>query len=86
MAVIERKVAGEAPVPAQRAEPTNITDLMAALEASVAAARQDRRAAGSADSGAAPKAKAAKPKTARRKVAAAEVEAEAQPKRRRKTA
>jgi hypothetical protein len=59
---------------------------MAALEASVAAARPDRRAAGSADSGAAPKAKAAKPKTARRKVAAAEVEAEAQPKRRRKTA
>jgi DNA end-binding protein Ku len=88
MAVIERKVAGEAPVPAQRAEPTNITDLMAALEASVAAARQDRRAAGSADSTAAPKAKAAKPKTARRKVAAAELEAEAEaaPKRRRKTA
>jgi DNA end-binding protein Ku len=86
MAVIERKVAGEAPVPAQRAEPTNITDLMAALEASVAAARQDRRAAGSADAGAGPNAKAAKPKTARRKVAAAEVEAEAAPKRRRKTA
>jgi DNA end-binding protein Ku len=88
MAVIERKVAGEAPVPAQRAEPTNITDLMAALEASVAAARQDRRAAGSAEAGAAPAAKAAKPRTARRKVAAAEVEveAEAAPKRRRKTA
>jgi DNA end-binding protein Ku len=45
MAVIERKVAGEKPEPQQRAEPTNITDLMAALEASVAAARQDRRAA-----------------------------------------
>jgi DNA end-binding protein Ku len=45
MAVIERKVAGEKPEPAQRAEPTNITDLMAALEASVAAARQDRREA-----------------------------------------
>jgi DNA end-binding protein Ku len=44
MAVIERKVAGEAPVPAQRAEATNITDLMAALEASVAAAREERRA------------------------------------------
>ena len=89
MAVIERKVAGEAPVPAQRAEPTNITDLMAALEASVAAARQDRRA-GSAEQKAATKAqaKAAKPKSVRRKAAAAEAEAEAEaaPKRRRKTA
>ena len=45
MAVIEKKVAGEKPEPQQRAEPTNITDLMAALEASVAAARQDRRSA-----------------------------------------
>jgi DNA end-binding protein Ku len=45
MAVIERKVAGEKPEPAQRAEATNITDLMAALEASVVAARSDRRAA-----------------------------------------
>jgi len=45
MAVIERKVAGEKPEPATRAEPTNITDLMAALEASVAAARQDRKSA-----------------------------------------
>jgi DNA end-binding protein Ku len=45
MAVIEKKVAGEKPEPAARAEPTNITDLMAALEASVAAARTDRRAA-----------------------------------------
>jgi DNA end-binding protein Ku len=45
MAVIEKKVAGEKPEPAQRAEPTNITDLMAALEASVAAAREDRREA-----------------------------------------
>ncbi len=45
MAVIERKVAGEKPEPAQRTEATNITDLMAALEASVAAARSDRRAA-----------------------------------------
>jgi len=88
MAVIERKVAGEAPVPAQRAEPTNITDLMAALEASVAAARQDRRAGAAEADGAAPKAKAAKPRTARRKAAAADVEAEAEaaPKRRRKTA
>jgi non-homologous end joining protein Ku len=80
MAVIERKVSGEKPEPAQRSEPTNITDLMAALEASVAAARQDRREAGAAD--AAPK--AAKPKAARRKAAVAE--AEAPPKRRRKTA
>jgi DNA end-binding protein Ku len=45
MAVIERKVAGEKPEPTQRTEATNITDLMAALEASVAAARSDRRAA-----------------------------------------
>jgi DNA end-binding protein Ku len=45
MAVIEKKVAGETPEPQARAEPTNITDLMAALEASVAAARSDRKAA-----------------------------------------
>jgi DNA end-binding protein Ku len=70
MAVIEKKVAGEKPEPATRAEPTNITDLMAALEASVAAARKDRRAA-TADT------PAAEP------VAAAEAKA---PKRRRKTA
>lgn len=71
MAVIERKVAGEKPEPAvAAAEATNITDLMAALEASVAAARQDRRAAKAegADAGAEP------------------VAAEAAPKRRRKTA
>ncbi|HEX2844652.1 MAG TPA: Ku protein, partial [Candidatus Limnocylindria bacterium] len=76
MAVIERKVAGEKPEPAQRAEPTNITDLMAALEASVAAARQDRRTAKAdkADEGeAADEAKAA-------------VATKAPPKRRRKTA
>jgi len=42
MAVIEREVAGEAPEPAQRVEATNIADLMAALEASVAAARDAR--------------------------------------------
>jgi DNA end-binding protein Ku len=48
MAVIERKVAGEKPEPAQRTEPTNIGDLMAALEASVSAARQERRATGGA--------------------------------------
>ena len=72
MAVIERKVAGEKPEPAQRAEPTNITDLMAALEASVSAARQDRKAAKTAEK--APK----KPK--------AEPEAAAPRQRRRKTA
>ncbi len=43
MAVIEAKVAGEAPTPAQKVEPTKIGDLMAALEASVAAAREARR-------------------------------------------
>jgi DNA end-binding protein Ku len=46
MAVIERKVAGEQPQePIQREAPTNIGDLMAALEASVAAARESRAAA-----------------------------------------
>ncbi len=45
MAVIEAKVAGEVPEPAQRTEPTKIGDLMAALEASVAAARETRRGA-----------------------------------------
>jgi DNA end-binding protein Ku len=45
MAVIEAKVAGEAPAPAQKVEPTRIGDLMAALEASVASAREARRAA-----------------------------------------
>ena len=70
MAVIEKKVAGEKPEPAVRAEPTNITDLMAALEASVAAARQDRRAASAEPEG----------------KAAEAAEAKAPPKRRRKTA
>jgi DNA end-binding protein Ku len=72
VAVIEKKVAGEKPEPAARAEPTNITDLMAALEASVAAARQDRRAASAESDGKAKAADAA--------------EAKAPPKRRRKTA
>jgi DNA end-binding protein Ku len=66
MAVIEKKVAGEKPEPQQRAEPTNITDLMAALEASVAAARQDRREAAEAD---APAAEAKAPPKRRRKTA-----------------
>ena len=60
MAVIERKVAGEKPEPAARAEPTNITDLMAALEASVAAARSDRKAAKSDGKAAKSDGKAAK--------------------------
>jgi DNA end-binding protein Ku len=89
MAVIEAKVAGEAPAPAQKVEPTRIGDLMAALEASVASAREARR------EGASPKAKAgsakaaakqakasAKPVRARAKSAkAAEVE-EARPRQR----
>jgi DNA end-binding protein Ku len=45
MGVIESKVAGEEPTPMARAEPTKIGDLMAALEASVSAAREARRAA-----------------------------------------
>lgn len=46
MSVIERKVAGEQPAePARHEAPTNIGDLMAALEASVAAARESRAAA-----------------------------------------
>jgi DNA end-binding protein Ku len=68
MAVIERKVAGETPEPAQRAEATNITDLMAALEASVAAARQDRRASTAAKADAA-EAESEAPKARRRKTA-----------------
>jgi DNA end-binding protein Ku len=83
MAVIEKKVGGEKPEPAARAEPTNITDLMAALEASVAAARQDRKV--EADEPAA-KAKPTKAKSTRAKKAAAEDEAEAPRQRRRKTA
>ena len=71
MAVIERKVAGEAPqAPAERAEATNITDLMAALEASVAAARQDRRSgAPKADQATADEAEAKPTRQRRRKTA-----------------
>ncbi len=89
MAVIERKVAGEKPEPAVKTEPTNITDLMAALEASVAAARQDRTA-DAAPAAARPRAaaKAKKSSKAKSKVAAkvAADEAEAPRQRRRKTA
>lgn len=55
MQVIEAKVSGEVPKPAAKAEPTRIVDLMAALEASVAAAREGRREAAGGES----KAKAA---------------------------
>ena len=87
MAVIEKKVAGEKPEPAARAEPTNITDLMAALEASVAAARTDRKAA-KADGEASAKAKVVKAKGAKAKAKAEadEAEVEAPRQRRRKTA
>ncbi|HEX7197624.1 MAG TPA: Ku protein [Candidatus Limnocylindria bacterium] len=83
MAVIEKKVAGEKPEPQERAEPTNITDLMAALEASVAAARSDRKAASA--EGAQPTKVATKAK-ARSKAKATDDEAEAPRQRRRKTA
>ena len=81
MAVIEKKVAGEKPEPSARAEPTNITDLMAALEASVSAARQDRKAVADAPAKAKP-AKANRPARAKK----AEEKAEAPRQRRRKTA
>jgi DNA end-binding protein Ku len=65
MAVIEAKVAGEAPAPAQKVEPTRIGDLMAALEASVASAREARREGAAKATEAPAKAKAAaKPKAA----------------------
>jgi DNA end-binding protein Ku len=75
MAMIEAKVGGESPAPVKHAEPTKIGDLMAALEQSVAAARDARREA------------AAKPKeTAARPRAAAKKTAPAEPARRRKSA
>ena len=71
MKVIEAKVAGEAPAPAQKVEPTRIGDLMAALEASVASAREARREGGASKAKAQPAAKAAaKPVRARPKPAA----------------
>jgi DNA end-binding protein Ku len=85
MAVIEAKVAGEAPAPAQKVEPTRIGDLMAALEASVASAREARREGAAAKGKEAPAAKAAakaaakparaQPKAARSRKAAAVEEA-----------
>jgi DNA end-binding protein Ku len=82
MGVIEAKVAGEEPTPMKATEPTKIGDLMAALEASVAAAREARRDAAAGD--AEPE---TKPTPARRSRAKKSVEAE-QPSqtRRRKTA
>ena len=97
MAVIEAKVAGETPQPAARAEPTNIADLMSALEASVATARE-QRAAGKAAEGDGKAARTrGKATTSRRKAAAASgdgkaasadevAEAPAARQRRRKTA
>ena len=88
MAVIEAKVAGEAPAPAQKVEPTRIGDLMAALEASVASAREARREGGSAKAkeapakaAAKPAKAAAKPTKARAKSAKADAE-EARPRQR----
>lgn len=85
MQVIEAKVAGQKPEPAKKTEPTKIGDLMAALEASVAAARESRRG-GAAEKEAKPAgAKTARAKrTTTRKAKASEEEAPAA--RRRKTA
>ena len=69
MAVIDAKVAGEAPVPVQRVEPTRIGDLMAALEASVAAAREARRDGAEAPPDVAPAAKDEPAPARRRKTA-----------------
>ncbi|HLA65677.1 MAG TPA: Ku protein [Candidatus Saccharimonadales bacterium] len=85
MAMIEAKVGGEAPAPIKHAEPTKIGDLMAALEQSVAAARDARREAAAEPSRtpAKPRQAAAKPSAAAkaRKTASA-----AEPARRRKSA
>lgn len=72
MGVIESKVAGEEPTPMAKAEPTKIGDLMAALEASVAAAREARRDAAAGGAAAEGKAAAAK---APRKAAASKTRA-----------
>jgi DNA end-binding protein Ku len=69
MAVIEAKVGGEQPVAAAKAEPTKITDLMAALEASVAAARETRRSGTTAEPAAEKAAKAPAKPARRRKTA-----------------
>jgi DNA end-binding protein Ku len=84
MGVIEAKVSGEEPTPIAATEPTKIGDLMAALEASVAAAREARReAAAGADAAE----KVSKPTPARRSRAKKSAEADEAPQtRRRKTA
>ena len=87
MAVIEAKVGGEAPVAAQKVEPTRIGDLMAALEASVAAARDARRAGAAKPKEAPARAvKAAPVKAARGKAAKTAEADEAAAPRRRKSA
>jgi DNA end-binding protein Ku len=92
MAMIEAKVAGEAPAPAEKVEPTRIGDLMAALEASVASAREARRGApakGKAGASEKPKPARARSKTAKAPKAArkaAAPAAEAATTRRRKSA
>ncbi len=93
MGVIEAKIAGEKPEPAARTEPTRIGDLMAALEASVAAARESRRAGGEAASEEKPSRKKAARKPAKaaakatgRKARGKSADEEEAPARRRKTA
>jgi DNA end-binding protein Ku len=90
MAVIEAKVAGEAPAPAQKVEPTRIGDLMAALEASVASAREARRAGAKPEVDEAPRAAVrsarARPKAKPAKAAKADEADEAARPRQRKSA
>jgi DNA end-binding protein Ku len=84
MQVIEAKVAGQKPEPAKKSEPTKIGDLMAALEASVAAARESRRSGGEVEEKAAKPARAKR--TTARKAKAKTSDEEAPAARRRKTA
>jgi DNA end-binding protein Ku len=87
MGVIEAKVAGEEPTPIAATEPTKIGDLMAALEASVAAAREARRDAAAGDGAAGDGRARAKSTPARRSRARKSAEADEAPQtRRRKTA
>jgi DNA end-binding protein Ku len=83
MGVIEAKVGGEAPQPAAKAEPTKIADLMAALEASVSAARETRRTGSAAAAGAT---QASKPPRKAKAARADKQPADEKPARRRKTA
>ena len=91
MGVIEAKVAGEKPKPAVKEAPTKIGDLMAALEASVAAAREGRRSGAeskpAAATGGARGKRAATPTAKSRAARAAKgATEEEKPARRRKTA